>query len=176
MSTGELVVIAVRLAIPLLILRYALIGGLAAVAADTLDVVLIEVIGLGGFGAHYAELDKLLDSYYLTIEAWVAFGWASPYARVTALALYVYRMVGVVLFEVTGVRVLLLIFPNQFENWWLYCVATERLFPALYPRSQRTAAIPFVLLLIPKVAQEYLLHFEEVRPWDWIKRNVLGTD
>jgi hypothetical protein len=81
----------------------------------------------------------------------------------------------VVLFEITGVRWLLLVFPNMFENWWLYCVAVERFAPSLSPRSLRSAAIPFVLLLLPKLGQEYLLHYLEAKPWDWIKRNILGT-
>jgi hypothetical protein len=30
-----------------------------------------------------------------------------------------------------------------------------------------------VLLLIPKMGQEYVLHYAEVKPWDWIKREIL---
>ena len=175
MSTGELIVIAVRILVPLLILRYPLAGGLAAVAVDALDVVMIELIGLGGFGAHYAQLDKLLDTYYLTLELIVALRWESAWARVPAVVLYVYRLVGVILFELTDTRWLLLVFPNMFENWWLYCVIVAQFLPAIYPRSFKTAAIPFVLLLIPKLFQEWLLHYQEAQPWDWIKRNLLGT-
>jgi hypothetical protein len=29
------------------------------------------------------------------------------------------------------------------------------------------------MLLVPKMAQEYLLHYAEAEPWDWIKKNVL---
>jgi hypothetical protein len=28
------------------------------------------------------------------------------------------------------------------------------------------------ILLVPKMAQEYLLHFAEAQPWDWFKRLV----
>jgi hypothetical protein len=174
-SEGELIVIALRLIIPLLILRYPLVGGVAAMVIDALDVVLIEAIGLGGFGGHYSELDKLLDSYYLTLELIVAFRWTSPYARIPAFALYVYRLIGVVLFEATHARVLLFVFPNLFENWWLYCVAVAQFFPRLYPRSWRSVAIPMFLLLVPKMGQEYLLHYQEAEPWDWIKHHVLHT-
>ncbi len=173
LSEGELIVIALRLLIPLLILRNPLVGGLAAMAIDALDVVIIELIGLGGFGDHYAQLDKLLDTYYLTIELYVAWSW-EIWAKAPAVFLYVYRVIGVILFEITGTRWLLLVFPNMFENWWLYCVIVARFFPSIYPRSYKTVAIPMVLLLIPKLAQEYLLHFAEVQPWDWIKRNILG--
>ena len=175
MSEGELIVIALRLVIPLLILRNPLVGGLAAVAIDALDVVIIELIGLGGFGDHYAQLDKLLDTYYLTIELYVALSW-DVWAKYPAVFLYVYRVVGVVLFEISGTRWLLLVFPNMFENWWLYCVIVARFFPSIYPRSYTTVALPMILLLIPKLAQEYVLHFMEAKPWRWIKQNILGTD
>ena len=88
MSEGELIVIGLRLVIPLLILRWPLFGGVTAMILDALDVVLIEAIGLGGFGGHYSELDKLLDSYYLTLELIVACRWTSPYARIPAIVLY----------------------------------------------------------------------------------------
>jgi hypothetical protein len=175
LSAGELIIIALRLVVPLLILRYALVGGLAALALDAADVVIIELIGLGGFGDHYAELDKLLDTYYLTLEAFVARRWDSPWARIPAIALYAWRTIGVILFETTGERWLLLVFPNQFENWWLYVVIVERFAPRLYPRSLMTVMVPMVLMLIPKLFQEWLLHYAEAQPWDWIKRNILRT-
>jgi hypothetical protein len=50
MTAGAAIVIGLRLLVPLLIFRWPLIGGIAAMMADTLDVVLIELIGLGGFG------------------------------------------------------------------------------------------------------------------------------
>lgn len=173
MSAGEAIVIALRLLIPLLIFRNALLGGVAAMVIDGLDVVLIELIGLGGFGGHYHTLDKLLDTYYLSFECIVAFTWANGWAKWPAIALFPYRLIGVALFEVTHRRVMLFVFPNLFENWWLYCVVVARYVPRAVPRDARTVAIPMLLLLIPKMAQEYLLHYAEAQPWDWIKRHLL---
>lgn len=175
MSEGELVVITIRLTVPLLILRFNLLGGLAAVAVDALDVVMIEVIGLGGFGDHYSQLDKGLDTYYLTLELIVAWGWTNRWTQVPAILFFLHRVTGVVVFELTGTRWLLLVFPNMFENWWLYCVAVTRFRPQWTPRSWRNTLIPIVLLLVPKLGQEYLLHYAEVKPWDWTKRHILGT-
>ena len=124
MSEGELIVIGLRLAIPLLILRYPLAGGVAAMVLDALDVVIIDSLGLGGFGDHYSQLDKLLDTYYLTLELIVAFRWMSTYARLPAIALYVYRGIGVIAFEASGARALLLVFPNLYENCG--CTASSR--------------------------------------------------
>jgi hypothetical protein len=176
LTIGFLVIIAIRLIVPLSIFRYPLAGGIASMVVDALDVVIIELIGLGGFEGHYHTTDKLLDTYYLAIEWVVAFRWESPWARWPALVLFPYRIIGVVLFEVTGQRVMLFIFPNMFENWWLYCVFVARFIPSIYPRSFKATVIPLALLLIPKMAQEYLLHYREAQPWDWIKRNILGTD
>jgi hypothetical protein len=173
MTMGAAIVIAVRLTVPLLIFRWPLIGGLASMIADTLDVVMISAMNLGGFGDNYHTTDKLLDTYYLSIELFVALRWENLYARWISAVLFPYRLIGVVLFELTGHRIMLFVFPNLFENWWLYCAFTMSYAPRFAPRSARSSAIALVLLLIPKMAQEYLLHFAEVKPWDWIKREIL---
>jgi hypothetical protein len=175
MNEGELIIILLRLVVPLLILRHPLAGGIAAMLLDGLDVVLIEFIPGGSFGSHYHTLDKVLDSYYLTLELIVALRWKNPYARRPAIFLFAYRAIGVALFELTERRIMLFIFPNLFEHWWLYVLIVERFWPKLYPHSVKTVAIPMILLLIPKMAQEYLLHFAEAKPWDFLKRK-LGWD
>lgn len=171
---GELVVIAVRLALPLLILRYWLAGGIVAMLIDAADVILIEIVGLGGFGNHYAETDKLLDSWYYVLELVVAWRWANPWMRIPTIGLFSYRLVGALLFEAWGAHVLLFIFPNLFENWWLYCVVVMKWFPGAVPTNWKSTLIPLVALLVPKMAQEYLLHFAEAHPWDWTKDHILS--
>lgn len=173
MTTGAAIIIAVRLLVPLIIFRKPLIGGIAAMVVDTLDVVLIEVISLGGFGDYYHTTDKLLDTYYLSFEFVVALGWQNPYAKWFCAVLFPYRVLGVVLFELTGHRVMLFIFPNLFENWWLWCALTREYLPQYEPRTLRASLLALAVLLVPKMAQEYVLHYAEVKPWDWVKRNVL---
>jgi len=175
LNTGELIIIALRLLVPLAIFRWPLWGGVAAMLLDGADVILIETIPGGSFGEHYHFLDKVLDTYYLTIELIVALRWESPWAKWPAVVLFGYRAVGVALFELTQRRIMLFLFPNLFENWWLYVVAVERFWPRLYPRSAKGVAIPLGLLLIPKMAQEYLLHFAEAQPWNFLKQQ-LGWD
>lgn len=174
MTEGQALVIVVRLLVPLLILRWPLIGGISALVADALDVVLVEFVSEGGLGDHYAQIDKGLDVYYLSLEAFVAWHWTNPWTRWPALALFAYRLVGTVAFEITEVRALLFIFPNLFENWWLYCVIMARFWPRLTPRSLGSVVVPLVVLLVPKLAQEYLLHVAEAQPWDWTKEHLLG--
>ena len=152
--------IAVRLLVPLAIPRWPLGGGIVALVVDALDVVVAGFIS-GDFGDHYHTTDKLLDTYYLAIEWVVAFGWDNPYARWPALILFPYRVIGVVLFEITNQRIMLFLFPNLFENWWVYCVAAERGAPGLCPRTLQSTLIALGALLVPKMAQEFLLHYLE---------------
>jgi len=170
---GQLFVVALRIALPLLILRFWVAGGVIALVVDALDVVIVEAFCPGGMGGHYSELDKGLDTYYLAIEAWVGWRWANPWARWTSTGLFAYRLLGAALFEATHVRALLFIFPNLFENWWLYCAIVARWWPRLVPTSWRSTLVPLVLLLIPKMGQEYLLHIMEAKPWRWIKDHLL---
>lgn len=169
---GQLIVVALRLAVPLLILRWALLGGGLALVVDALDVVIVEWFGPGGMGPYYAQLDKGLDTYYLALEALVAWYWTNPWARWSALALFAHRLVGVLLFEVLGARVLLFIFPNVFEYWWLYCVIVARWWPRLVPSSWRSVLLPLAVILVPKLGQEYLLHVVEAQPWNWMKEHL----
>jgi hypothetical protein len=45
-----------------------------------------------------------------------------------------------------------------------------RFWPRLSPHSVTSVVVPLVLLLIPKMVQEYVLHFAEARPWQFIKQ------
>ena len=66
----------------------------------------------------------------------------------------------------------MLIFPNLFENFYLFYLVLMRVRPQ-YVLIPRHLALFLILLLIPKLVQEYLLHFAETQPWDRIKRNIL---
>jgi hypothetical protein len=173
LSGGETVVIGLRLFVPLLIMRFWVTGGIIAMLLDGADVIITDALDIGGFGNHYAELDKVLDSYYLSLELLVVFGWANAWARLPAVALFAYRLVGVAFFETTDLRIFLFIFPNMFENWWLYVVVVMKWFPRAVPHDRRTVIIPMLALLVPKMAQEYLLHFAEAKPWEWMQARIL---
>lgn len=138
---------------------------------DALDVVLIEIVG-GQFD-NYPALDKALDTYYLSLELIVSMRWVAI-AKWTSVALFAYRLVGVILFEVTQVRVFLLVFPNLFENFYLAYLAMVRAAPRFELTAPRLAVLLFVLL-VPKLAQEYLLHYADAQPWDWTKRHLGGA-
>ncbi len=117
MTAETLLIVLIRIIVPLTILRWPLAGGVLALLADALDIVLASLIDLGGLWS-YHSLDKYLDTYYLGLEAIVAQRWlALP--RWTATLLFGYRLIGVVLLEPTNIRMLLFVFPALFENFFL---------------------------------------------------------
>jgi hypothetical protein len=172
---AALIVIALRAVVPLSILRFPLGGAVACLLLDAFDVVLVDILAqlLGEppeFGAVYPALDKVLDTWYLGVELFVAWTrWPERLLRRTAAALFAWRLVGVIAFELTAVRPLLLVFPNLFENFYLYVIVVRRWFPRLVPHTVIGLAVTLVVLLIPKLAQEWLLHFAQFHPWQWLK-------
>lgn len=170
MTTGQIVIILARIIVPLIILRRPLAGGIIAMLLDALDVVLVELFGTGGMGDHYHTIDKLLDLWYLGLDAWVAWTWTERIPRLIALRLFAWRVIGVILFEITNLRWVLFAFPNLFEHWYLFVLIVWRWFPQVRLDTWKRAIIWLVVLYIPKLGQEYLLHVAEAQPWDWIKR------
>jgi hypothetical protein len=153
---GFVLVLTIRLTAPLTIVRWPLWGGLASIVADTIDILIFQLAGFPSF-IGYHELDKLLDMYYLTIEVIVVQGWPSL-PRVIASALFGYRLAGVSLFEVTDNRLMLFVFPNLFELFFLFYAYLRRYRPT-YVLTEGAATMSLAVLLAPKMAQEYVLHY-----------------
>jgi hypothetical protein len=153
--TPEVIVIAaIRIAGSLPVLRWPLFGGLLAILVDLGDLLLMGVLDLGGV-PDYQSLDKWLDQFTLALFLIVALRWSGP-ARTLSIALYTYRLVGFVLFELTGERALLLLFPNVFESWFILVAAIGDERVARWSRG-RLAATLLVLTLLKEI-QEWALH------------------
>ena len=175
---AEFIVIALRLVLPLTILRWPLAGGLLSMLIDALDVALVDALArLFGeppeFGPIYAQLDKVLDTWYLTLELVVTRRWTESLLRRTALVLYVWRLIGAILFELTALHPILLVFPNLFENFYLYILIMWKLAPKLVPRTLPQLLLVLAVLFVPKAIQEWLLHVEEAHPWQWLRDTVI---
>jgi hypothetical protein len=170
-----LLVLVIRLIAPLSILRWPFWGFLLALAADAADVVLFEWLGwsiLEGKGV-YHEFDKLLDIYYLALAVWVTRHWGDSIAKKTALVLFSWRLLGVILFELTQIRQIILFTPSIFENFYLLAAGIYYFFPRFKLDNKKKI---FTLLLIggiPKLVQEYIMHFKEFSTWLFIKNNIL---
>ena len=68
----------------------------------------------------YQSVDKALDIYYLSIAYLSTMrNWTSDAAFRIAQFLFYYRLVGVALFELTDERLMLLLFPNTFEYFFI---------------------------------------------------------
>lgn len=153
--TFEILVIAViRIAGSLPVLRWPLAGGVLAVLVDLSDLLLRDALDLGGVG-DYQSLDKWLDQVYLGAFLVVAVRWSDP-ARSIAVALFAYRFVGFVLFELTGERLLLLVFPNVFELWFLLVAAAGPARVAGWSKAR--LAVVLLVLTAVKEAQEWAIH------------------
>jgi hypothetical protein len=181
MTVSALIVLVLRIILPLTIFKKRITGAILSMALDMLDVVIVDALQTGfgepavGFGENYQMFDKWLDMYYLSIEAVVCLGWPNRLAKVAGISLFLFRLAGITAFEITGeeFRKLIFFFPNLFENFFLYYIICERFAPRLIPTKIKSLLIVLLILYLPKFAQEYVLHFAEIKPWQWIRANIL---
>jgi hypothetical protein len=157
-------IVVARLFVPLLIPRFplAIIAALIIDAVDNSILAAFTSVDLGPDGP-YQSFDKALDIYYLAIAYTTTLrNWTNLGAVRVAQFLFYYRLVGVLLFELTHERTLLLIFPNTFEYFFIaYEAIRLRFDPAR--RSTRfwivTAAFIWIFVKLP---QEYWIHVAQL--------------
>ena len=173
-----IVIIFYRLLVPLTILRWPLWGSLLAVVADNVDVIVADAMGVTDF-ALYNPIDKIMDTYMYLLMGVVAWRWKNQFARRLVLGLLAYRMIGVLLYEVlvfvqptADFRWLLFVFPNLFVFVFLYVVSFQTFLKRDPFRTWRQAMPALVILLIVKLAQEYMLHVAQFPIYDLIKTTI----
>ncbi|MCI0585148.1 MAG: hypothetical protein L0227_20020 [Chloroflexi bacterium] len=155
MTLEVLVIAVIRIAGSLPVLRWPLAGGLLAVLVDLSDLLLRDTLELGGV-SDYQSLDKWLDQVYMACFLIVALRWQGLERRV-AIALFAYRLIGFVAFELSHERAILLLFPNVFEFWFLAVAALHRFRPGFSWTVARAAGVLVVLTGL-KEAHEWALH------------------
>jgi hypothetical protein len=165
--TGPEVVVALvvvaRLLVPLAIPRFPLPAIVAALVLDAADQTLFQAVGAGDDLDAYQSYDKALDVYYLTV-AYVATmrNWLDRAALAVARFLFYWRIVGVVAFELTGARALLLVFPNTFEYFFIFYEAVRlRYDPSRLRRAQIVCAAAGIWVLV-KLPQEWWIHIAQL--------------
>ena len=106
------VVLALRLLVPLAIPRYPLPGILTAFLLDAVDNGIFQRFTNLNLD-FYQSYDKALDNYYLTI-AYISTlrNWTNRYGFKVSRFLFYYRLVGAVVFELSGVQQILLLSPR----------------------------------------------------------------
>jgi hypothetical protein len=154
--TAELLIVgAIRVLGSLPVLRWPLAGGILAILVDLSDLLLVDVLDLGGVG-DYQSFDKWIDQVYLGAFLVVALRWQGV-ERAVAIGLYAFRLVGFAAFEVSGERALLLLFPNVFEPWFLVVAAVHHWRPEFHWRPA-TLAVALGACLAVKELHEWALH------------------
>jgi hypothetical protein len=175
MTTEEIIIAVVRILGSLPVLIWPLPGAVIAMLTDQSDLFMMNLIHAGGV-RNYQEFDKALDQVYMLTFLAVAVRWR-PVPRNIAIVLYIYRLIGDVTFELTDDRLVLFVFPNLFEFWFVFVAGIQffhleaaheneaaaprpsrvgGLFPFRYALSQLAVILP--ILLAAKLFQEYALH------------------
>ncbi len=168
-------VVAARFLVPLLIPRFPLPAILAAMLIDAADQTIFQQftnMNLEG----YQGYDKALDIYYLTI-AYISTlrNWSNQFAFQVSRFLFYWRLAGVAAFELTQLRMLLLIFPNTFEYFFIFYEAYRlRWDPQKMTKRTVIGAAAFVWIVI-KLPQEWWIHIAQLDTTDFLKENVFGV-
>lgn len=110
------VIIAGKIALPLLILVWPFAAGWANFVLDGIDGDLLVPLGLPN--ETYQPVDKLTDWLTYVCMVGAAYRAAWPIRRLV-LALFLYRSIGQVAFLATGNELLLALFPNFLEPLFL---------------------------------------------------------
>lgn len=164
MDIGLIIVLLIRFIVPLTIFRWPLWGALASLSADGLDVVAWDLMPWGGYPSSYHELDKFPDMYYLSIELIVSqLRWTEAWPRRISLLLFLWRLTGFLVFEVTGERKALFFAPNIFENFFIFVTAVTT-YAAWYKLTPQRLGLWLAALGVPWWIKEYFLHWRQV--WD----------
>ncbi|WP_421734974.1 hypothetical protein [Cellulomonas sp.] len=185
--TVFVLVVGLRLVVPLFIPRFPLPAILAALVIDGVDKSIFAAFTDFPLD-NYQSYDKALDIYYLTIAYLsVLRNWRNPFAVGVAAFLWYYRLVGVLLFEVTDARWLLMVFPNTFEYFVIALeVVRTRWDAARLSRAALlwTAGLIWVVIKLP---QEWWIHVAQLdftdefgelvteHPWVWGVLAVLAV-
>jgi hypothetical protein len=172
-------VVLTRFLLPLLIPRYPLPAIIACLVVDGVDQTVFQAFGYDPPG--YQGYDKAMDVYYLAIAYMATLrNWQNAAAFAVGRFLYFYRLVGVVAFELAQLRVLLLVFPNTFEYFF---IAYEAIRSRWNPRRwglRWWVVVAGLIWVVVKLPQEYWIHVAQLdvtdtlRDYDWAAPLLVG--
>lgn len=156
MSLEELIVIIVRLSGSLPVIYFPFFGSLFAILVDLSDLFIIGNLDLGGV-RNYQRLDKLLDLSYMLTFLLVSLRW-SKLERNISIFLFIFRIFGMIFYEITGSRIILFSFPNIFEFWFIGISLFK-----FRNKLINTKSITLILALatVLKLIQEWILHWNK---------------
>jgi hypothetical protein len=167
-------IVTLRFIVPLFIPRFPIPAILLALVIDAVDQTVFAFFNVEP--PNYQSYDKALDIYYLAI-AYVSTirNWVNNTAFVGGQALWYFRLVGVLLFELTGWRTILFLMPNVFEYFFIWYESIKLRWKSVrLTKRHIISAIAFIWIVI-KLPQEYWIHiaqldftdFMAANPWMW---------
>ena len=112
LNLEEIIIIIVRILGSVPVIFFPFLGSILAIMTDLSDLFLMNFLDLGGV-SNYQQLDKTLDLFYMLTFLIVALRWHG-YFKIISICLFVFRIVGVILFFTFDNRIYLLYFPNFF--------------------------------------------------------------
>jgi hypothetical protein len=167
----ELVFVAVvggRFVLPLFIPRWPLPAIIACLVLDGIDQSIFQWFGYDPPG--YQSYDKAMDVFYLAIAYLATLrNWQSLPAFRVSRFLYFYRLVGVVAFELTQVRALLLVFPNTFEYFFIAYEAIRSRWSTLRLVLHGWVVVAALIWVFVKLPQEYWIHVAQLDVTDTLQ-------
>ena len=173
------VVVGARFLLPLAIPRWPLPAIIGCLILDGIDQSIFQAFGYDPPG--YQSYDKAMDVYYLAIAYLATLrNWENVAAFQVGRCLYFYRLVGVVAFELTQVRGLLLIFPNTFEYFYIAYEAVRSRWSTLRMGLAGWVITAAGIWIFVKVPQEYWIHVAQLdvtdtlEEYDWAWPLLIG--
>lgn len=165
------IVVMARFFLPLAIPKYPLPAVMACLILDGVDQTIFQVftnLPLEG----YQSYDKALDIYYLTVTYLSTLrNWSNLFAFKISRFLFYYRLVGAVIFELTQLRAVLLIFPNTFEYFFIFYEAVRLKWNPLVLTKEKLLLTTALIWVFIKIPQEYWIHVAQMDTTDWIRAN-----
>jgi hypothetical protein len=161
-------VVLARFLLPLFIPLFPLPAIIACLLLDGVDQTIFQTFGYDPPG--YQSYDKAMDVFYLSIAYLASLrNWTNPEAIKVSRFLFFFRQVGVVAFELSGLRVLLLLFPNTFEYFFIaYEGVRTRRDPRRYSYKFWVIVAGAIWIFV-KLPQEYWIHIAQLDLTDTIR-------
>jgi hypothetical protein len=169
-------VIASRFLVPLLIPLWPLPAMVVCLVIDAVDQTVFQALAPDADLAWYQGYDKALDIYYLGIAYLSTLrNWTNMAAFRVSRFLYYYRLVGATLFEATGLRWLLLVFPNTFEYFFDAIEAIRVRWDPRRVTAGLVVGIAAFIWIVIKLPQEWWIHVAELDVTDFVQERIFGV-
>jgi hypothetical protein len=161
-------VVLARFALPLFIPKYPLPAIIGCLVLDAADQTIFQTFGFNP--PFYQSYDKAMDVFYLSVAYTASLrNWTNMAAFRINRFLFFYRQIGVVAFELSGLRWLLLVFPNTFEYFFIAYEAIRSRWNPLRWGFRFWLIVAGAIWVFIKLPQEYWVHIAQLDVTDTIR-------